>query len=410
MSYLNPDCGVASDLTPFFVAYPWLSGSGGGFGTKYPDPASPQDFECIAASWSPDGKDISTGGYDSPWISAYQWLTGPGNGFGTRYADPGTLPPTTLASNLVAWTPSGAAVVDVYNTGGGGLGMISYHWTTGAGNGFGSTYSDPGTNPGTFPQAFAFSSRAKSATSVDMIVCNTGSAPHIQAYPWTDAGGYGTKYSNPGTDPGGTIFICYSPNGADMVGVRSFGTPVVYAFPWSVGVGWGTIYAAPGTLPPGINRGCQFSPSGADVAIAQAVASGVSPCIGAYAWASGFGTKYADPGTSLPDGSNAYCVAFTPPGNDVAIAFNGPTAPWVAAYPWTTGSGFGTQYADPATVVGKNANAIGFSPAARNNGVAPLGIFGDLPSPTWLAALALGGAIMENPTVSRRGMFGLNRS
>lgn len=401
---MRTDIAIATDLTPFIVGYPWYEGAGNGFGPKYTNPATLPPSECIAASFSPQGVDITTGSYASPWVLAYPWTLGVG--WGPKYNDPGTLPNTSTAVNYSVYTPSGAAVIAVY-TNAADRGIIAYTWTTGSGNGFGSPYSNPGTSPGTFVQSVAFSA-APFATSTDMVVSNTGSSPHLTAYPWTDGGGFNTKYSDPGTIPISSLFVAFSPSGADIATVSSFATPYVQVYSWSVGVGWGSKYSDPATLP-GSSRGAQFSPNGLDLLIGQS-AGGSTPPLGAYPWVTGvgFATKYSDPGTSPPAGAGSFGVAFSRNGGDVVSAYNGGGTPWVVAYSWTTGVGFGPKYPDPATAPGQNANAVMFTPLLKGN-LGPLGIFGKLPSPAWLAGLALTKAIIDNPTISRRAMFGAGR-
>lgn len=400
------DISFATDFTPFIQAYSWNTGPGNGFGAKYPDPATLPGTECVSASFSPQGKDMVIGEWVSPWIIAYPWVSGPGGGFGAIYANPATLPNTSSGSSYAMFTPSGAAVIDTY-TNSGAPGLMAYPWTTGSGNGFGAAYSNPGTNPGTFVQAAAMSAQPFS-TSSDLAAVNSGSSPHVTAYPWTDAGGFGTKYANPATIPFNSHFVAFSPSGADIANVSSFASPFIQAYPWTVGTGWGAKYANPGTLPGGGCRGVQFSPTGADLATAGGSGT-TTPYINAYPWVSGtgFGTKYADPTTtSLPVDTDSYCVAFSPPGNDVVVACNSTVAPWTQAYPWVSGTGFGTPYADPATAMAKNANAMMFNPKGHGRHL-PLGTLGQLPSLKLLTGLALTKAVMDNPIASRRGILGL---
>jgi hypothetical protein len=174
------------------------------------------------------------------------------------------------------------------------------------------------------------------------LVFVNSNSPYIQAYEWSDATGFGAKYSAPATLPAGLGFdVEVSPDGSAIL-MANQNTPSVTAYAWSKN-GFGAKYADPATAPSGGGtRAVSFSPSGDTVM----VGSSSSPRINAYPWSksSGFGTRYSAPAT-VPQ-SNLLGISFRPAGDVVACVFN--SSPYVAAYPWS-GSGFGTKFSDPAT-------------------------------------------------------------
>jgi hypothetical protein len=93
----------------------------------------------------------------------------------------------------------------------------------------------------------------------------------------------------------------------DAIAVTSNATPFVLAYPWSSS-GFGTKYANPTTLPGGFGKGVAFSPLGDAIAVGF---GGASPYLRVYRWSSatGFGAAYSNPAT-LPAGT-VNNIAFT---------------------------------------------------------------------------------------------------
>lgn len=291
----------------------------------------------------------------TPFVSAYPWS---GSGFGTKYSDPGTLPPA--AGLGVAFTSAGDALA-VVNTGFGTPGdsppyITVYHWSAG---GFGTKFSDPGTLPPDKSLGVAFT-RAGDAVAVAH-----ATTPFVTAYPWSGSG-FGTKFTNPGTLPAGNGNSVALTAAGDAIAVAHGTTPFISVYPWSVS-GFGTKFTNPGTLPAGSGLGVAFTNAGDAIAVAH----DASPFITAYPWSgAGFGTKYTDPGT-LPGGFLATGVAFTSAGNAIGVSNDLSSGAHFAAYPWNSGTGFGTKFADPATAPGSTqTNSVDFSSADSEIGIA----------------------------------------
>lgn len=178
------------------------------------------------------------------------------------------------------------------------------------------------------------------APAVDIVVGSQAS-PYILAYPWSDATGFGTKYSNPATLPTGVGRNVAFNNDKTAVAIAHSTSPYITSYAWSSG--FGTKYSNPATLPTGNSWGVNFSPNGDTIAVA---AESGSPFVFAYPFNSstGIGTKYANPATLPTD--TLYSVFFRPAGDVIAVSQD--SSPYLIAYPWS--AGFGTKYANPATL------------------------------------------------------------
>jgi len=233
---------------------------------------------------------------------------------------------------------------------------------TRTGSGFGTKYSNPATLPGGQGYDVAFS-----PDSLNIALAFNSASPYIFVYPWS-ALGFGTKYANPVVPPPDNGFgVAWSTVGdakyPQVIAVAHDQTPYISAYPWS-GNGFGTKYTNAATLAGSSGSGVTFSSDGLTIA----VATGGTPYISAYPWSSsGFGTKYSNPAT-LPTGY-AYGVAFSPDGLNIAVAHT--ITPYISAYPWS-GSGFGTKYSNPATLPTGDGRSVAFSPDGLNIAVAHL--------------------------------------
>lgn len=83
-------------------------------------------------------------------------------------------------------------------------------------------------------------------------------SPYVSAYPWSGSG-FGTKYANPTTLPGGTV--CYNVafnllNNA--IAVVYDNSPYVTVYSWSSS-GFGVKFGDPATLPTGTGTGVDFT-------------------------------------------------------------------------------------------------------------------------------------------------------
>jgi hypothetical protein len=292
-------------------------------------------------------------------VNVYAWATA--SGFGSRYAG-GAVTWTHGPTRGLSFNPTNAAIAWAASQSGAGFETFAaYRWSNA---GFGTRYSNPANFP-TFQNVFEGDPNVyiqpQSATGVAFTNANNAIAtshfetsPHVVAFGWTDASGFGSKFSDPGTGltgPGNSVAFTASDN---AIAVAHGTAPYVSAYPWS-GSGFGTKFSNPGTQPTGTGRGVAFTAAGDAIAVAHATA----PYVSVYPWSgSGFGTKFSDPGTALP--SQCYSVAFTASGNVIALGHQ--TTPHVSAYSWS-GSGFGTKFSDPATAgSGNQSSTVDFTP------------------------------------------------
>ena len=332
------------------IAYKW---SASGFGTKYADPSGIPNLNgrTNAVAFSPSGSAIVIGSYGYT-LDAWKWDNA--TGFGTKYAAPDQSP-ITSAQNIV-FSPDGSVIM--YN------GIHAYKWDDTLG--FGTKYAQPAVgwpvSASQGPRRMAFSPDG-SAVAVAL-----ARLPYIAAWKWNNATGFGTKYADPspvpaaGSQSGFTYgySVAFSPdNAAIVIGNRS--TPYINAYRWTSASGFGTKYANPATLPgngsiDSIIQDVKFNSDGS----ALACTSQQSPGIHVYNWtsASGFGTKYANPAvlptiTTNPDGSTnpPHAVAWGTAGDSITgyLVVGNEAFPFIAAYPWWGNYGFGSKLANPAS-------------------------------------------------------------
>jgi len=324
-------------------------------------------------------------------ITAYGW--NPATGFGSAFTTPAIANTIGQVSFVRDNSVFSASFVSApyFNV---------WQWS---GLGFGSQYSNPASNlspSGGGPAGFTWTN------AVDAILTsNASSVSFPQAWAWSQASGFGSKYSNGSAinSIGQTTGLTLNGNNTQVAFSQNAGT-TLSLYPWSSVTGFGTKYAAPATIPPfGNNPGTvSFNPVTNDVAIG----SSSRPFIAAYPVTSaGFGAKYSDPSTFV--GGIVYALRFSPTGGQIAVGTNitpaslkiyqwgagfgslysGPSilstvnsadwsstgseiagstlnsSPYVRAYPWTSG-GVGSQYANPSTLPGVS-NCVSFSNQSR---------------------------------------------
>lgn len=217
---------IAHDTTPYMSGYPFSTASG--YGTKFADPAT---------TIGSNGKGIKffnetllVASNSTPFLHAYQFSLSQ-QAYGTKYADPATLP--TYGGYLATVHPSGDAVST-----GGISGAYTYAWSKT--NGFGTKYAQPSGNP--YAYSLDFSSTGNT------VLMSADSTPFINAYTFTVAGGYGSKFSNPATLPVGSVPY-YNASafsyGAQAAAVLSTSSPYVYAYAFSEATGFGSKYSNP---------------------------------------------------------------------------------------------------------------------------------------------------------------------
>lgn len=317
---------VNARTSPYIRVYPWTSASG--FGTVYASPSTlPADG--TACCFSPSGDVI----YIGATVDAYQWSDA---GFGTKYAA------TSVAVILGQTTTStGTQVVACASN------SNIRRWPWSSATGFG-TMQTVNISPSNVGNEIAISPADDAVAVAGQI------SPYVHAFAFS-ASGYGSKFSNPGTLPGGNCYGVHFHPAGDAVAFASTTTPFVIVYPWSA-AGFGTKFADPAVVPTSsTENSVQFSPSG-NVLLCSG--SSTSPRIHAYAWSvSGFGTKYANPSTALPSGQTN-CVTFSSDGTAVFITAS--TSPFVHAYAWSDASGFGAKYSNPAVLPTAEPKAIAF--------------------------------------------------
>jgi len=259
------------------IAYPFNTSTG--FGTKYSNPSGVGGIFKMKANSASSVVAIAN---NPGQIQAVNWNNS--TGWGSVFAAPGTLPGFSLGRG-VAWHPNQGAIA-VSGTSGNYL--QAYAWS----GGWSTKYSNPsggaGANYGNKPSF----NNAGTAVGVGI-----DQSPNVQVWQWSS--GFSTKYSDPATTPGGLGFqVSFNPNDTAIgVGTRDAGSnSQLSIFTWSNATGFGTRY----TTPAGYNGGevptIAWTADNKNVL----VSSYGTPYVWAYPWddSTGYGTKYANPATT----------------------------------------------------------------------------------------------------------------
>lgn len=217
--------------------YAWSSS---GFGAKKSSPSGNSNADGLA--WSPSGNHMAVASRNPARLEVY-YIDSSGN-FGTQ-----RTVSTSGQCNECAWSPTGNAVGAVHF---GGDGQNAYEWSgTGSGADFGSTYTQPSGQ-----QENAWSMNWNRAG--DLVAVGHVNSPYVHIWPWTDASGFGTPFSDPSTTPTGTILgIEFSPDD-NYICVAGGGSPYVHAYAVT-GSAFGSKVANPSTLPTGFGYAVKFS-------------------------------------------------------------------------------------------------------------------------------------------------------
>lgn len=327
---------VAHASSPYVSAYSW--DDDGGFGAKYSNPATLPGGDCHGVAFTPSGNAIALRHKGAPYISAYPFGA---SGFGTKYSNPSTLPGTLVDHHYLGdslkFSPSADAVA---LTGSAAPYISAYRWSNA---GFGTKYSDPATLPGGAADGLAFTPSGNA-----IAVAHAGS-PYVSAYFWSHASGFGGKLSNPITLPAGDGWrVAFTPSG-NAIAVAHAGAPYLpgSAYAWHSGSGFGTKYSDPATLAyPYGDAALAFPPAGNAIVFGQQ----------AYGWSSGFGAKLSEPDGGVSGGVS--CAAFATSGNAVALTHTAPS--FVSAFRWNSASGFGTKYSNPSPWPSSSAYGVAF--------------------------------------------------
>lgn len=236
--------------SPYLRAYSWSDSTG--FGSAYTAPATPLPTfgQALACSFHPSNQAFAVGHYTSPFVSAYVWSES--TGFGTKYSNPAVLPYST--GRGVHFNKEGTAVAVGHSRTTGVFGMSVYSWTNASG--FGVKYSDPASFTNIDHNTVRFS-----PNSDFIVACLGGSSLRVGAWNWNNSTGFGTYY-NPSVRPDNTSQdITISADGLVVADCAFTTGNRVFAWPFTPGVGFGTLYSAPASPMGGINRSVEFSPT-----------------------------------------------------------------------------------------------------------------------------------------------------
>lgn len=224
--------------------------------------------------------------------------------------------------------------------------LAVYQWTDALG--FGTKYSIPSIPSELHEVSFVPDNSSFAASS--------WVAPYIAVWRWSSAG-FGTQYGNPGSplnpSAGGISGFNWTKN-VDAMLVTNV-SPTVAPQAWAWNNGFGSKYANGSSISTISARGTAIS---SDSAYFAAGLFG-SPGIALYPWASGFGTRFSNP-TSLPVGNVGAegTISFNPITNDLAVGTA--SSPYIFVYPISS-SGFGTKYADPSSLPSSAMNGLRYS-------------------------------------------------
>lgn len=316
--------------SPYNSAYRW---STSGFGTRYSTVNAGEEVDAIAFTTA--GNAVAYGIYRgsvtlNPAIGAWRWSS---TGFGTKYTNPGSLPPGTGNGIDFSYNDDALAVAHSNSPF-----VAVYRWSYASG--FGTKYANP--SPALPGSGYGVSFHPNGDA-----IAIASATPYV--YRWTYAGGFGTRYTNPGGIPTTTSDCQFSPDGTVLI-YTALSSPWVHAYRWSSS-GYGVKYSNPSTLPGGGMENVSWNPTGTAVGMTGVGGARV------YAWnnTTGFGTRFT--AAIAGDGRG---ISFS--NDNTAVAVASQDSPRVQAWPWNDTTGFGTKYSNPSTLPPGSAYSIGFSP------------------------------------------------
>lgn len=224
--------------------------------------------------------------------------------------------------------------------------LAVYEWTDASG--FGSKY--------TIPSIPAEIHQVSFVTNNSLFAASSWVAPYIAVWAWSSSG-FGTQYSSPSSalnpSTGGMSGFNWTKSVDAMLAINN--NPLIAPQAWAWSNGFGTKYS----------NGSSISSNANGTAISYDnayFATGLfgSPGIALYPWSAGFGTRFANP-SSLPSGnvSAEGGISFNSINNDLAVGTS--ASPYVFVYP-VTSSGFGSKYANPSTLPSSSTNGLRYSP------------------------------------------------
>ena len=276
------------------------------------------------------------------------------------------------------------------------------------------TFTVTATNANGTSAASAASNSVTPAPISTMVAVGQSASPWVSAYTWTNAGGFGTRYTGPsGVTASGQFVQTHALN--TYIAVSSGTNARIYQWSDSTGFGTNTATTSTGNSIYGTNwntartafaigqststssqrlaifafnnstgaLGTQYSNPASNmnnransIKFFQAdnvviAADDANPGVAAYVWSNstGFGSKWSNPSTVLNGSNNGGDINIQ--NNTYIASTSGSTSPWVHAYPVST-TAWGSKYANPASTPTDNGNKARFTQsgtiAAFSNG------------------------------------------
>lgn len=344
-------------------AYSWSQG----FGTKYSNPATIPN----SSSYFPQANvkktvvGFITASVTNRYTAFYPWSDA--SGFGTRYAGPSTYPaagPTTsLGNGTMTFSPDGNAVI----IGGSATAPTTVAWAWTDAGGFGTKFSDPSTSPPDANSLKVFGGPLGSGNAPDEVIIFTAASTdpdRVSAWSFNSSSGWGAKKTAPASLPASGVYSITSDVFDVIIGTQGTGTTErrSVAYPFDFTSGFGTRYSAmTSTEILGNPYGCQMS---------WVRTGSLSPVV-TYTWgrttAGLAGVGFATFPFNYGWGSKYSDPATGLPsadgsGNDVSFNLNLDVGIAHDGSPYMSiypwNNGHGTKYADPATSIGGNCNGM----------------------------------------------------
>jgi hypothetical protein len=278
----NPT-GTALALTtsssPYVHVYAWDRING--FGTKYSNPSSlPAQRSNTRPSWTTN----LFGMVNIASISVYRWDDT--TGFGTKY----TQPTITGQPQYIAINPYENAIA--IGAAAGNTRTWQFNLTTGFNTGSEQVVGTDSTVGTWGPNGNVLSFKPSSGSNLSAIAWNIASATP------------GSAYTNPAQGPSGNEEIAWNYDQSTIFVGGAGSTPYVWAWPWSDATGFGTRYTAATAAGYTVN-GISVSKRGASVAVTTNANN-----LEVYRWSNstGWGSKYDVTAVTV----NAVSVDFMP--------------------------------------------------------------------------------------------------
>lgn len=236
------------ETSPYVSVYPWNDATG--FGVKVANPASLPPNTVQQARWDINEAALAGGHFTTPFVIAWEWSV---SGFGTKYANPGSNPGST--GGPVSFNPDDDALAV------GAAIPVAYDWAVGSG--FGSRYGNPpgvaGTDyPNTGVTGFQFS-----PTGAGIVASSISTSGGVMfGWPWDHGTGFGTRWPDPDTNQGSNAWECnFTPSARAVIFSLNpeLDTQYPQLYPWTDAGGFGTRYAPPSPTVAGFGFDVSFN-------------------------------------------------------------------------------------------------------------------------------------------------------